>query len=286
MPENTLPAFAHALSIGVDTLELDTGLTKDGVVVVAHDPTPLPKLARYQGAFIAEPAPPIWHTTFKELKKYDVGRINPDDPTYKQFSRQQPIDDLQIPKLQSVFDLVKRSGNQAVGLNIEIKMSPLEPDQTAGPEEFADAVLKTIREAGFEERVTIQSFDWRPLRHIQKVAPKIPTVYLSSSRTVGPGSPWTAGLDLAQHDGSVPRMVKASGGAVWSPFYRNMTDADLKIAKDLGLKVVVWTVNDAKDMKDLIRRGVDGIITDYPDLLRDVMQEMGMPLPRPTIVVP
>lgn len=286
MPENTLPAFAHALALGVDTLELDVALTKDNILVISHDPMPTPKLARYQGAFIAEPAPPIYHLTYKELKKYDVGRINPDDPTYKQFSRQQPMDGIKIPKLAELFDLVKRSGNETVRFNIETKLSPTEPNQTPGPDEFAEALVKAVRDAGMARRTMIQSFDWRSLRHVQAIAPEIETVYLSSSRTVAPGSPWTAGYDLNEFKNSVPRMVKAAGGAVWSPFYRNLTDADLKVSKEIGLKVVVWTVNDPADMSDLIRRGVDGIITDYPDVLRGVLAERSMKLPRPTVVVP
>ncbi|MCW5750490.1 MAG: glycerophosphodiester phosphodiesterase [Alphaproteobacteria bacterium] len=286
MPENTLPAFAHALSLGVDTLELDLGMTKDGVLVVAHDPAPLPKLTRYQGAFLAETAPPIWHMSYKELKKYDVGRINPDDPTYKQFSRQQPMDGLVMPRLSDVFELTRRSGNETVRFNIEIKISPLEPDQTASPDAFTSATVKAIREAGLAGRANIQSFDWRVLQISQKLAPEIPTAYLSSGRTLQPGSPWLAGFELKDHGGSAPRMVKAAGGAIWSPFFRNMTDDDIRTARELGIKVIVWTVNEKRDMKALIERGVDGIITDYPDLLREVMAELGMPLPKPTPVVP
>lgn len=286
MPENTLPAFANALSIGVDTLELDLAMTKDGVLVIAHDPQPLPKLTRLNGAFLGEPAPPIWHMTYKELKKFDVGRINPADPTFKQFSRQQPLDGLRMPKLVELLDMVKRSGNETVRLNVETKLSPLEPDQTAAPEPFAEAVVKALRDAGLARRSTVQSFDWRTLRHVQKIAPEIPTAYLSSGRTVGPDSPWTAGFQLKDHGGSIPRMVKAAGGAIWSPFYRNVTDEDLKVARELKLPVIVWTVNDAKDMRDLMQRGVDGIITDYPDVLREVMAEARMPLPKPTNVVP
>ena len=82
------------------------------------------------------------------------------------------------------------------------------------------------------------------------------------------------------------KKTKAAGGSVWSPFYRNVTDEDLKVARELKLPIIVWTVNEADEMRDLIKRGVDGIITDYPDVLRDVMAEARMPLPKPTNVVP
>lgn len=286
MPENTLPAFANALSIGVDTLELDVGITKDGILVISHDVALMPTVARYQGAFIAEPAPPIFHMTFAELQKYDVGRVNPADPTYKQFTRQQPVDGTRVPKLTDLFELVKRSGNQEVRFNIETKLSPLEPEQTAAPVPFAEALIAAVRKAGLEKRVLVQSFDWRTLRHVQKIAPDIPTVYLSSRRTVTPDSPWTAEFRLNDYEGSVPRMVKAAGGAIWSPFFQNMSDADLATAKSLNLPVVVWTVNEEKDMRSLIERGVSGIITDYPDVLRALMASMKIPLPKPTFVVP
>ena len=125
---------------------------------------------------------------------------------------------------------------------------------------------------------------------MQRVAPDIPTVYLSAQQRwldniakghPGP-SPWTAGLDIDDHGGSVPRLVKAAGGAVWSPFHREVDKARIDEAHGLGLRVVVWTVNDAPRMEDLIDMGVDGIISDYPDRLRTVMARRGMALPPAT----
>src|SRR5262245_19129800 len=110
-----------------------------------------------------------------------------------------------------------------------------------------------------ESRVTIQSFDWRTLAIVQKEAPAIPTVYLTAE-TTSPNnvprdaspSPWTAGHQLSAHGGSVPRLVKAAGGAIWSPYHNDLTRERLKEAHALGLKVVVWTVNAEADMRRLI----------------------------------
>jgi len=141
-------------------------------------------------------------------------------------------------------------------------------------------------------RATIQSFDWRTLQIVQKEAPEIATVYLTSvsgfmDNIQAKGeSPWTAGHRARDHGGSVPRMVKAAGGAVWSPYQGDLTREAVKEAQALGLKVVVWTVNDSADMRRMIEWGVDGIISDRPDLLRRVAGKMGLPLPPATPVTP
>ncbi len=294
-PENTLPAFARALSLGVTTLELDIGLSRDGVVVVAHDPALNPDITRGpDGQYLAGPGPAIAALTLSELKRYDLGRIKPGTRYAEQFPDQQPADGARVPTLGEVFDLARRAGNEAVRFNIETKIHPEKPELTESPEAMTDALIKTVREAGMAARVTIQSFDWRTLRRVQTLAPEIATVYLTiESRSLdnlrrglaGP-SPWTAGLDIDDHGGSTPKLVKAAGGAVWAPFFRNLTQETLAEAKALGLKVVPWTVNAPEDMARLIELGVDGIITDRPDLLRAAAARRGIALPHPTAVVP
>ena len=128
---------------------------------------------------------------------------------------------------------------------------------------------------------------------VQQEAPAIVTTYLTAQQgfmdniQVGQReSPWTAGLRIGEFGGSIPRMVKAAGGAVWSPFLGETTREQVREAQALGLKVVVWTVNEPADMRRMIEWGVDGVISDYPDRLRSVAGEMGVPLPHPTPVVP
>jgi len=293
-PENTLPAFVGALSLGVSTLELDTGVSRDGVVVVAHDPVLLPDLTRgADGAWLAAPGPALRALDLADIKRYDVGRLRPGSAYAARYPEQVAVDRTTIPTLVEVLDLVERSGNRRVALNIEIKTDPRAPERTMAPEDFARLLVETLRQAGMLGRATIQSFDWRGLQAVQRAAPEVATVYLSAQqrfldniRAGEPGpSPWTAGIAFAAH-GSVPRMVKAAGGRVWSPFHRDLTDALLGEAKALGLRVVVWTVNDPGEMDRLIGRGVDGIITDRPDLLRGVMAARGLPLPAPSPVAP
>jgi glycerophosphoryl diester phosphodiesterase len=284
-PENTLPAFERALDIGVTTLELDIGVTADGVVVIHHDPYLNPAIARDAGGqwLVGSKGPLIKTLTLAQLQAYDVGRINPETPYARTFDAQQARDGTRVPTLASLFDRVKALGANEVRFNIETKINAGEPDDTVTAEEMTRALLKVIQDAGMTKRVTIQSFDWRSLQLVQRIAPAIPTVYLTvqtaNNDNVHSGA-WTAGFKIADH-GSVPKLVKAAGGPVWSPNGGALTEALLKEAQGLGLKVIPWTINNPADMERLIAWGVDGIITDYPDRLRGVMQARGLPLPKP-----
>jgi glycerophosphoryl diester phosphodiesterase len=295
MPENTLPAFARALSLGVTTLELDVGVTKDGVVVVMHDRRLNPDVTRDgDGKWLSAAGPAIIDITFDELRRYDVGRLKPESGYAKQFTEQAPVDGTRAPRLSEVFALVAKAGNATVRFNIETKLSPLAAAETLAPEPFARALIAEIRKAGLQSRATVQSFDWRTLQVVQKEAPEIGTVYLTIARGGGdnvqvgkPGaSPWLAGFDVDNHGGSAPATVHAAGGRIWSPFFNDLDLASFKQAKELGLLVVPWTVNDEPTMRRLVQMGVDGLISDYPDRLRKVLAELGVPLPGPTPVEP
>jgi glycerophosphoryl diester phosphodiesterase len=287
LPENTLPAFERALRIGVTTLEMDTAVTSDGVVVISHDPVLNPDMVRGpDGQYISQPVV-IKNLTYAQTQAYDVGRLKAGSNYAKAFSAQQPIDGTRMPKLSEVFDLVKRLKADQVQFDIETKMDLRNPDNTVAPEAFVQALLKVVREAGMEERVMIQSFDWRTLQVVQAQAPKIRTVYLTSQSQRGSNidSPvFNAGFSLQQH-GSIPAMVKAAGGHVWSPNYQALTADGVKQGQALGLKVVPWTVNEEADIARMIDLGIDGIISDYPDRVRKVMQGKGMALP-PAVTAP
>jgi glycerophosphoryl diester phosphodiesterase len=294
LPENTLPAFARALSIGVTTLELDTAVTRDGVVVVSHDAALNPDITRGpDGQWLDRNDIAIHGLTYAQLQQYDVGRIRPRTTYAFRFSAQQAVDGTRLPRLADVFTLVRRAGNNTVRFNIETKISPEQPQHTLPPAEFARILIALVRTEKLESRVTIQSFDWRTLQVVQQEAPQIATVYLSAQqpwldniRAGSTVSPWTAGFHVSNHAGSVPRMVKAAGGAVWSPYFGDVSRETVREAQQAGLKVVVWTVNEARDIARMIDFGVDGIISDYPDRLRRVAAERGAPLPPATPVAP
>ncbi len=282
-PENTLPAFERALAIGVTTLELDIGVALDGRVVVSHDPYLNPVFTRnVVGEYLPGDRGPLLRSmTARQIGTYDVGRIKPGTPYAAQFPEQVAVDRTRIPSLVEVFLMVKGKYSD-VRFNIETKINPTQPDDTVSPEAMVDALLSTIRDYKMTDRVSIQSFDWRTLQLVQQIEPSIPTVYLTvqtaNNDNVRDGR-WTAGFKLADHGGSVPKMVKAAGGRVWSPNQGAVTEALVKEAQSLGLKVIPWTVNDPAAMDRLIGWGVNGIITDYPDRLREVMRKRGMPLP-------
>ena len=293
MPENTLPAFSKALSIGVTTLEMDLAITSDGHVVVSHNPHLEPDIARNSdGAWLQQRSPSIHSMTLKAVKTYDVGRLNPARKYAKRFPDQQAIDRTTPPTLGEVFELVIQSGNELVRFNIEVKINPEKPAMTLAPKEFVQAVLRVIRRYKMENRVVVQSFDWRALQAVQNLAPGIATSYLTANQswlnnlqTGMPGaSPWMSGLDVDNFDGIAARAVEAAGGAIWSPYHKEVSLKSIKLAHELGLSVIVWTVNNPDRMAKLIDMGVDGIISDYPDRLRQVLEELGLPVPAPTPV--
>ena len=289
-PENTLEGFALALSIGVSTLELDLGMSKDGVVVVHHDIWLNPDTARGpDGVFLAQRGPALRALMLVEIQRYDVGRLKPGTAYAASFPAQHPIDGARVPTLAAVFDLAKRAKADRVRFNIETKMMPSTRADTADPETFAAAVIRAVTDAGLAARVSVQSFDWSTLAVFRRLAPEIPRVCLTVERGANnniqrgqPGpSPWTAGLDVDDFGGSTPRLVKAADCAGWSPLYLDLSDAALTEAKALGLTVIPWTVNEPADMDRLIAAGVDGLITDYPDRLRAVIAARQLPLPSP-----
>ena len=283
MPENTLAAFSNAISMGVTTLELDIGLTADDVVVISHDTVLNPDHTRNaQGSFLPSKGPAIRTMTLAQLQAYDVGRIAPGSEYGKPFPKQLGRDGERIPTLASLFERVRTMGADQVRFNIETKVDPTQPAETASPEQMVRALLAEIDKAGMAQRVTIQSFDWRTLALVRDQAPQIQRAYLTTARTLR-DSRWTSGLRIEDF-GSAPRLVKAAAGdrpgkIIWSPAFKDLTPDLLKEAHALGLQVLPWTVNERADMFRLIDWGVDGIITDDPAILRDVMTEKNMPLP-------
>lgn len=293
-PENTLVSFARAISIGVTTIETDIAISRDGVLVISHDSALNPDITRGpDGQFLTARGPLIFHTDFDQLRRHDVGRLKPGTRYAGQFPDQQPADGARLPTLAELFALAKKSGHQDLRFALETKLSPLAPDDTAAPEPFARALIAAVREAGMARRTSILSFDWRTLAVVQREAPEINTVYLSAQQkwidniaaSSDTPSPWTAGLQYRDH-GSVPKMIKAAGGKVWSGFHGDLDAGKVKEAQGLGLQVLAWTVNEPAHIERALDLGVDGIVTDRPDRVREAMARRGIPLPRATPVRP
>jgi glycerophosphoryl diester phosphodiesterase len=292
-PENTLPSFANALSIGVNTLELDIGITHDGAVVVSHERRLNPDLARGpDGVYVAPPGTPFVRLQLSDVKAYDVGQIRPGSAYAAQFPDQHAVPGTRIPTLIELFDLVRRSGDDQVRFNIETKIDPNHPDESPDPQAFVTALLDLLQTQKMTDRAMVQSFDWRTLQLVQKQAPTIPTVYLTqqkgSGATIAPdmATAWTAGFSPADHGYSLPATIEAAGGAIWSPYFGEVNSDLIAESHRLGLKVVVWTVNRPPDIASMIDLGVDGIISDHPDLLRKIAAEKGVALPARHPVTP
>ena len=280
-PENTISSFIRALELGVDGIELDVLMTAEGKLVVHHDYRLKPEFARTaNGKWLKKGSRPLIKTlSLAELKTYDVGRINPETTYADRYPHQQPVDGERIPTLREVVQLLKKKTEEKTKLCIEIKSSPQKPQLTALPEVVTDAVVKVLQEENVSDRALILSFDWRSLLHVQKITPSIQQVFLSSTsirhntiRIGMPGpSPWTAGLDIDDYDGSIPRLIKAAGGRFWAPRHNQVMIHEIEEAHRLGLKVFVWTVDRKNDMVRLMAMGVDGIITNRPDILKSVL---------------
>jgi glycerophosphoryl diester phosphodiesterase len=279
-PENTMAAFERALALGVTTIETDLAVTKDGVLVISHDPHLNPDIVRGpDGQWLAGKGVPIHSLTLAELRGYDIGRTNPASAYGKQFPEQRAADGQRFPTLREVLALGAGNG---VRFAIETKITPTSGGDTPDPSTFAKLVVAAVRDAGMSARVDVLSFDWRTLVEVKKIAPEIPTVCITQSTANldnARNAAWTAGLEISRYEGSVPKLVRAAGCSTWSSFFRNLTPAAIDEAHALGLTVLPWTVNDPAEMLRVIDMKVDGLITDYPDRARKVMADKGIALP-------
>lgn len=283
LPENTLAGFKRACELGVDAIEFDLMVTADGVLVVHHDFKLNPATTRAAGGdwVVPNSRPAIIDLTLAQLKTYDVGRLNPNTRYATRYPYQTPVDGERIPTFKELLDTFKKSCSSSTQLFVEIKTTPEKPNLTPSPRLFSDMVVKMLREEGLAERAWILSFDWRNLMHVQKIAPELPTVYLtidlktySNLKPNLPGpSPWMGGMDIDDFNGSVPKAVKAAGGRIWSPYYRNLSNESLVEARQLGLMVSIWTLDKPDDMKRFIEMRVDAITTNRADILKYLLIE-------------
>lgn len=274
-PENTLEGFAAALALGIDSFELDVVLTADGIPVISHDAALNPDIARGpDGAWLATRGPLIRSLRLAELAMYDVGRIRPGSAYAAQFPDQAPHDGARIPTLAEALAV-----DPEVRFNIEMKTFPDHPHWTVGPTVMAEAVIAVVEAAGALGRISIESFDWRGPRHLRRLRPDLPLAWLTSPDTIAHAALWWDGPVPADYCGSVPRAVAAEGGPIWAPQHADLSGALIDEAHALGLAVLPWTVNCAEDMQRLLLLGIDGLITDRPDIARQVMAEAGLPLP-------
>lgn len=258
-PENTLEGLQAAIALGVRTIEIDVGVTRDGAVVVHHDPALNPDTTRDRsGTWLPARGPLLRELTLAQLADYDVGRIRPGTDYAERFPQQAARDGARIPMLDQVLAL-----DGATRWNIELKSMPAHPEWTVPAEEMVERVLHIAGAAGALDRITVQSFDWRAPRHARRIRPSVARGWLTAAPTVADAALWL-GRPVADMD-AVPDAIAKEGGGTWTPEHTDLTEDRLAGAHGLGLLVVPWTVNARADMLRLIGWGVDGLITDWPD---------------------
>lgn len=299
--ESTLQAFAHALELGVNTLELDTHVTRDGYVVITHDRQVLGYRCLDTAPVTAnDPDYPYVGKYIKDLNWDQVRTLDCGSQRAAAHENQRTVPGARMVLLSELFDLIRRYRAYDVMLNIETKVEAGAPHETVDRDTFVRAVLQQIRQHKMLNQVTIQSFDWGALMLVRELEPTLPIIALSNAQSFlqcgMPGaSLWTGGIDMDDFDCNLPAAAASFGADAISPVHglpQNgvITDADyepfttrdmVEQAHALGMKIIPWTINDHATLDHLLGLGVDGIITDYPDRLREVMQTRNMELPTP-----
>lgn len=259
-PENTIPAFLSAVRKGVDVLELDVVISKDKKVVVSHEPF---MAAEYmltpEGYRISkneEMSFNFYEMTYDSIRKFDAGSgFNERFPGQKKMKISKPL-------LKEVFDTVEEfvatHELKPVSYNIEIKSNAEDYEVFQPlPEEFVKLVMQLVKEKGLEDKVNIQSFDPEPLNILRKQFPDMEIAFLVES---GEFAENLSKLDFQPE--------------IYSPYFGLLEDvAMVREIQEMGMKVIPWTVNEKEDMERMVGFKVDGIITDYPEKLIDLLKE-------------
>ena len=258
MPENTIPAMINALDLGVTTLEMDAVITKDNKVVMSHEPFFNHEItSKPDGSYVTESEEKslnIFLMTYDEVKKYDVG-IKP-HPRFPKQKKMNVVKPLLSDLLDSVQNYVASHKRPLPYFNIETKTTPA-TDNVYHPEpaRFVETLMSVIKEKRIQERVIIQSFDLRTLQYLHDKYPSVKTAML-----------------IEDYDKrGLKDQLKALGflPTIYSPEYSLVTEDLVKSCHGQKIKVIPWTVNDKVTIDKLKALGVDGIISDYPDLFKN-----------------
>lgn len=300
-PENTLISYAYAMEIGATTIEADMQMTADGHIVMSHNPVLNHDITRDEnGNYVEKGKYDIRKMTLAELKKFDFGKMNPEAGAYYDLHGKTQISkDTKIATLEELFRLAKDYGNDKIQFNVETKSYP-DPESegyanNVDPKLFVKTFNTIVKKYGMEDRVILQSFDWRTLIEMKKLNPKIKTAALwqeqpswgRDSESIRAfeteKSPWLGGVDIKAFKGDMVAAAHSIGADVISPYFPELSKQQVDEAHSFGMKVVPWTVNQERDMHMLLAMGVDGMISDKPWVMRDVLERRGVPLLAPTV---
>ena len=283
LPENTLGSFQYLFENNINAYETDVLISKDLVPVIAHDFRLDPDLTKdSDGQWVKNDDIKIFNLTYEELSEFDVSSINKRSRYGRRFSNQENLTDQKIPKLSELLELTSRSISDELVINLEIKSTPIEDNLTPPPDLMVKLVIDEVNKSNLGDRVIYSSFDWRVLKEIKNLNPKIARAYLTYQQETGVKikgtiydmSPWMDFMPLHDSDNiELPRLIKALGGDAWHPYHGDVKEEIIKKSHEEGLPVNVWTVNEEFDMMRMIDYGVDGIMTDYPLRLKEYCEK-------------
>ncbi len=254
MPENTLSAMMKAIDLGVTTLEMDVVVTADKQVILSHEPFFNHEITtRPDSSFVTEAAEKslnIYQMNYAEVLKYDVG-LKP----HPRFPKQEKIPAIK-PRLTDVITAVESKVEEKKKkpfYNIETKCLPFS-DHVYHPEpaELVELLMTVITENGIANRVIVQSFDFRTLRYLHQKYPAVRTAMLIEND------------DTTSFENNLVKLGFTA--TIYSPHFSHVTDELVKKCREKKMKLIPWTVNEKASIEKLKKMGVDGIITDYPDL--------------------
>jgi glycerophosphoryl diester phosphodiesterase len=295
--ENTLCAFAHAVKLGCDGAELDVQLSRDGEVIVHHDPRLNPELCRdIRKKWLTAPAARIKDLTYFDLGVLDVGRADPASDYAREHLGVVWQDDESIPLLAEVIAVAK-TARVPFRLFVEMKTSFTNREDSASPEELARRTLAVIQEHDHLDRCIFVGFDWTALLHLKRIAPEAacwfstmprswfsdgapprehdpppqPALQILRAWARAANSPWAGGYDAVKHGGSLITAAKAAGADGWFPMQADVDAQTVAEARSFGLKIGAWTVNDATEIRRLASLGIDAICTDRPDVMAEAL---------------
>jgi glycerophosphoryl diester phosphodiesterase len=270
-PANTLEGARRCLDAPVDGIEIDVQITADGQVIAHHDYRASPDQTRLDGAWLAEPGPPLKHMPLAEVRRYDVGRARAGSKAAARYPGREEIDGPPMPTLPELLDLLRAAPGPRRLIYVEIKTDPTDPENAPAPERIVDAVLRDLEAADWLDHAKIIAFDWQVLRLSRARHATIRTAHLTIpaplAQRVKPGedgqSPWTDGFDVA--GASELAAIKAHGGMEWSPHWTDITPERIAEATALGLLTGPWGLAKGDDIRRMADWGVYSSTVSGPD---------------------
>ncbi|CUK18452.1 Glycerophosphoryl diester phosphodiesterase [Ruegeria denitrificans] len=281
LPENSLIGFDFSLSIGVPLLEFDVVLTADDVPVITHNHRlHAPSFRDAEGLFLTGEEPKVSSLTFEQIQEFDIGRLDGHSAYGRRFPDQAQMDGVRVPRLMDLLNLISDPKNGDACLMLELKSDPDLAHDTRYREKLVGRVLQEVRARDLSSRAVLHSFDWNLLEACQRQAPDMPSSYLTqlpeNADDVGEDSSKAVCPDFRGRRDDIPHLVKQAGGSLWCPYYADVTAKNVELAKDLGLCVAVWTVNEPEDIAKMIALRVDAIVSDYPGRVQRHLSDLGM----------